>query len=77
MQEFAVVDLVSQAEAVAHHTHGWSPEAIITWLRTYGQVTTLARADTPPAYLFESSVGVQAALWFTPDGHLVIAPRGH
>lgn len=75
MPEFIVVDLISQAEAVERYTTGLSPEAIIAWLGTQGRVTAVMQ--TPTAYLFESSTGMQTTFWFTPDGHLIITPRDH
>ena len=38
MAEFHVVDLASQAHAVARYTAGWPRERVLAWLGQFGQV---------------------------------------
>lgn len=72
-----VVDLISQAETVERYTEGWSPEAVIAWLRQHGHVVRVSAEHAPAAYIFESPFGLQAAFWFDPEGGIVITSRYH
>ena len=64
-RNFRVVDLVSQAEALAWHTQGWQKEDVLAWLRQYGKLGTGFYPDT---YLFTAPSGLQAGFILREDG---------
>lgn len=72
MVDFALVDLASQARAVALHLRGLSFSAKLAWLRQRGEI--YAVRITPDGYhgWFRSVVGVCVAFSLSKDGTLYI-----
>lgn len=64
---FAVVDLVSQANAVAAHVRGWSTDQILDWLRKYGTVLSDSTTMDQEVYFFSSCVGIDASFFLNGD----------
>jgi len=63
--KFTVVDLVSQASAVATHVRGWSTDQILSWLGEHGAVRSAVTMDRV-TYLFSSRAGIETV--FLLDG---------
>jgi hypothetical protein len=61
-QQFAIIDLMSQAAAVARHVRGWSREQILVWLNEHGTVRPISGG----AYMFVSTTNREAI--FLLDG---------
>jgi hypothetical protein len=61
---FVVIDLVSQASAVARHVRGWSTNQILAWLRRQGELESrpsiILGRET---YFFRSGSGFTAAFF--------------
>lgn len=55
-QDFVLIDLYSQREAVLRYVRDWSKEEIFAWLRQHGMVTEIPLSEMPPwqQYCFES-----------------------
>ena len=64
--QFAVVDLVSQASAVASHVRGWSTDQILNWLGEHGTIRSGATMGDRETYFFNSRAGIEAI--FLLDG---------
>lgn len=85
MSDFAVIDLASQAEAVAAHVRGWSKAEVLAWLGEFGEVLPVLEADPwpnfvptpthPPdeQYLLVAWCGLWTSFSFTYDGLFVIS----
>lgn len=67
MNEFHVVDLVSQREAVRQYIRGWSRERVLSWLASRGTLQSFAISGRDH-YSFESAVGLRATFFFGPEG---------
>ncbi len=73
MAEFVLVDLASQARAVAQHLQGLSPAEKVAWLRQRGEVSDIPRHHGTKYYgLFRSFVGLTTVFKLTTDGKLLI-----
>ena len=70
MLEFRVVDLASQASAVAHYTRGWARDEVLMWLRQFGEAVGSDRF--PNHYRFISACGLHTGFILTEDGELLI-----
>jgi hypothetical protein len=66
-QQFLVIDLVSQASAVASHVRGWSKEQILCWLDEHGIVRTDPNIRGQEIYFFSSRTGIDAAFYLDGD----------
>jgi hypothetical protein len=71
MTELRVVDLGSQARAVANHIKGWGTSDVLAWLGQYGDIRS-AHPDNPNAYIFHSHAGVTTGFMFEEGGILTI-----
>jgi hypothetical protein len=67
IQEFAVIDLASQASAVAAHVRGWTKDQILAWLSESGTVTPLPEVCGNETYLFGSGIGAEVAFFLNQD----------
>ena len=76
MPDFTLVDLDSQADAVARHVQGWKAEEILEWMRRLGKVTKLANRNDERLYIFRSGTGIETGFRFTEGDQLVIV-RAH
>ena len=66
MNDFHIVDLVSQREAVRQHVRNWPVDEVVAWLAARGRLykrNIMGRAH----FYFESGVGLQAAFFFDGD----------
>lgn len=70
MADLTVVDLGSQAEAVAAFVRGWTKTGFLTWLSQFGEIIKVPDADENERYSFQSSAGVWTGFWFTKSGEL-------
>ncbi len=70
MNKFTVVDLGSQAKAVADHVKGWSKLAFLTWLSQFGEVIQVHDPSGNDRYSFRSHAGVWSGFWFDTSGNL-------
>jgi len=75
MDDFQLIDLFSQREAVLKLVSGWSREAVLDWLNRFGTVTALTVAD-PNAYRFCSVVGLTTVIRFDEADRLDILTHG-
>jgi hypothetical protein len=76
MIDFRVVDLDSQARAVARHIKGWRTADILAWLGQYGELVSF-RPDVPNAYWFRSRCGIDTSFMLEPGGVLIIVGDNH
>jgi hypothetical protein len=70
-QEFRVLDLASQAEAVLRHVRGWNRESILDWLSRFGQIEP-AHPDNPSVYRFHSSAGISTGFIIEDVGQIIL-----
>jgi hypothetical protein len=78
---FRVIDLGSQADAVARYIRGWSRDEVLAWLGRYGKITRFPHdADV---YSFLAPSGLQSRFVLREDGefliildHTTYRPRG-
>ena len=66
-QEFVVIDLSSQASAVAAHVRGWTKDQIFEWLNQSGTVTPLPEMFGKEIHLFSSRIGCEVAFHLDHD----------
>jgi hypothetical protein len=74
MNEFHIVDLISQREAVRQHSRGWLAGELVAWLATRGRLCkrNVAGRDT---FFFESAAGREAAFFL--DGDQIVFVGDH
>ena len=66
-KEFVVIDLASQASAVAAHVRGWTKDQILEWLSESETVKPLPEMCGNETYLFSSGVGFEVAFFLNRD----------
>jgi hypothetical protein len=67
---FRVIDLGSQADAVARHIRGWSREEVLAWLGRYGKITRFSHdADV---YSFLAPSGLRTGFVLREGGEFII-----
>jgi len=66
-QQFIVVDLLSQGQAVYHHTRNWTKDEVLAWLRHWGTLESWQVHDWPETYLFRSWCGIHASFFIKDD----------
>ena len=90
---FVLIDLYQQQDAVRKYTSGWSKEAIVEWLRLFGEVKSLNNwmpklfmvdlsAYSPDYYyVFVSPMLIHTYLWskfhFDEAETLTVYPLSH
>lgn len=73
MSDFPIVDLESQAGAVARHMHGWSVSEKLAWLRQHGSVSEVwTPYNLGEHYAFTSRAGISTPFRLTPSGTFLI-----
>lgn len=72
MDEFHLVDLVSQREAVRQHVRGWPRDRVLGWLAGRGSLQAFAISGRDH-YSFESCVGLRATFFFDAEGLVFVA----
>jgi hypothetical protein len=75
MSEFVIVDLGSQAEAVARYVRGWSTSRFLTWLGQYGEVIRVQNPSGGERYSFHSKSGEWSGFWITDTRTLNLLRR--
>jgi hypothetical protein len=70
MPDFYVIDLASQARAVARYIEGWPPDAVLAWLAQYGDLAHIGHGED--VYAFYSRCGPHTLFRLTRDGQLFI-----
>ena len=77
---FRVIDLDSQADAVARHIRGWSRDEVLAWLGRYGKIKRSYYADS---YSFLAPSGLLTIFSLSEGGefliildHTTYRPRG-
>ncbi len=75
--EFVLVDLASQAKAVAKYTEGWNKAVFLDWLTHFGRVknTGFPSLSEDGVFRFTSFCGLHASFRFTEENELVILNR--
>lgn len=71
---FVLVDLGSQALAVAAHVDGWSRERLLDWLAEFGSLQPVPQAYDD-RWLWEGPVGLHANLYFPEPGVAILQER--
>lgn len=66
-----MVDLVTQAEAVARHVRDWTKPSILRWLRQYGEIKQSAL--NPDLYVFYAPSGLVSAFLLDEEGNFILA----
>ncbi|MBP0011947.1 MAG: hypothetical protein J7525_02325 [Roseofilum sp. SID3] len=62
---FHLIDLVGQREAVREHLQGFTEEEMLTWLKAYGRLEEYYNsAASHQFYIFTSTVGREASFFF-------------
>jgi hypothetical protein len=73
MAQFTVIDLASQARAVARYTRGWKRDDLLSWLRQFGE---LEKVEVSPGghdqYHFRSPAGLWVTFRYTDEGEFFI-----
>ncbi len=68
--EFVVIDLKSQAAAIASYARGWSNREFLDWLARFGQVFQIPHQEN--YYGFKSHSGIPGGFTLSEDGRLTI-----
>lgn len=66
MNQFVLIDLVSQRHAVRQHLEGRSKGEIVDWLSRHGRIERQT-IQSREVFRFESVIGIQATLFFDGD----------
>ncbi|MDB9519740.1 hypothetical protein PN466_22615 [Roseofilum reptotaenium CS-1145] len=62
---FHLIDLVGQREAVREHLQGFTEEEMLRWLKAYGRLEEYYNsAATHQIYIFTSNLGIEAGFFF-------------
>jgi hypothetical protein len=76
MEDFVLIDLLAQREAVYKHVAGWSPDEILAWMEHYGKVVrheVEQKWGRYTLYSFQSNVdGRLYGFFFTDNGKLAL-----
>jgi hypothetical protein len=72
MNEFTLIDLDSQADAVAQYTQGWSVQNILDWMGQYGEVNKIPMPHNDRAFVFIARAGIHTAFRFTEKDEIII-----
>jgi hypothetical protein len=67
-----LIDLSSQAEAVAIHVRGWTKSQFLSWLSQFGDVMRVRDDRTNERYSFRSRAGRWSGFWFSSNGELAL-----
>jgi hypothetical protein len=70
---FLVVNLASQADAVAAFVRGWTKEHIVNWLSRQGQLVRRENEAGEEIYSFRSRMGFETQFRLEGDRFTVIA----
>jgi hypothetical protein len=71
MSDFKIVNLASQADAVAHHVIGWRKEEILAWLGRQGTLAAI-HPDDPNVYSILAPAGIQTGFILRDNGEFLI-----
>lgn len=76
MNNFCLIDLISQREAVKAHLNGLSEDKILNWLSMRGKVERFTKRSLDKkekqVYFFTSSIGIEARIFFDNDEMIFI-----
>lgn len=72
MNDFVLVDLDSQADAVAQHIQGWSPKSILDWMNVQGQIQEIPNPYNDRAFVFISKSGIRTRFRFNEKDEIII-----
>jgi hypothetical protein len=72
VKDFTLIDLTTQADAVARIISGWSSEQILAWLNQNGTVEHVQHPYDQHLYRFCSTAGIVTGLRITDDGEVYI-----
>ena len=72
MKDFTLIDLYTQADAVARIISGWSSAQIVAWFNQHGLIEPAQHPYDPHLYCFTSSIGIVTGLRITDDGGVYI-----
>lgn len=76
LQDFAVIDICSQGDAIAAYTKGWPPDEVLLWLQRYGHVCKVGDAWQEARYCHTSHFGLRGHFYFTETGEFTIWNSG-
>ncbi|QDT99238.1 hypothetical protein V144x_47490 [Gimesia aquarii] len=77
LNEFIVIDLISQRNEVNRLLSGLDDETKLKWLRQYGELTVVPPiGNSVIAYRFRSHVGLEAGFFFR-DGNFIFIGDHH
>ena len=69
--DFALIDLVSQRDAVRQVLRDVDPHAKVEWIASHGTIRTIDVPDRRLIYVFESRFGFTAGFFFDDMGDFV------
>ena len=72
MPDLVVMDLGSQAEAVAQYVAGWPKSRFLSWLSQFGEVLKTDWPGDQERYSFHARSGRWTGFWFTENDRLEI-----
>ena len=64
MDDFHLIDLISQRNAVRRHLRGWTATEILDWLSARGTLTQLPISSERPCFHFQTPAGFTATFFF-------------
>jgi len=69
---FVIINLASQAYAVARFVEGWSKEQIIDWLRRQGELNGFTDINGKEYFNFKSKFGFEINFYLNEDEFLFL-----
>ena len=75
--DFALIDLVSQRDAVRSFLLGLDTDAKVEWIASHGTLRTIDHAGFRLTFVFESRLGFTAGFFFDDSGDFVFLGDHH
>ena len=75
MDEFALIDLLSQYDEITERIAGKSRKEVLEWMEKFGDVTKLDNPYDDSLYSFRSSSGILTNFRFDESDTLIILHR--
>ena len=72
MPDFMLIDLDSQADAVARYVWGWKAEDILNWMSQYGSIAKIKNPYDDRLYVLCSMGGIKTPFRFTENDEIII-----
>lgn len=74
---FALIDLVSQRDAVRRFLRGLDADAKVEWIASHGTIRTINHSGFRLTFVFESRLGLTATFFFDDSGDFVFLGDHH